>query len=41
MPQGLYPIVNRGELAQLYLLIYAFLAANGGGAFSLDGRRKG
>ena len=31
------PIVNRGELTVLYCWIYLFIAANGGGSFSLDG----
>ena len=37
LPRGLWPIENGGELALLYLTIWAFLAANGPGAFSLDG----
>jgi putative oxidoreductase len=37
MPQGPAPILNQGELALLYLLIWMFLAVNGPGAFSLDG----
>lgn len=45
MPNGFFPVVNRGELAILFMLIWLFLAANGGGAFSLDGliasRRRG
>jgi putative oxidoreductase len=45
LPQSVYPILNRGEPAILFLLIWLFLAANGGGAFSLDGlialRRRG
>jgi putative oxidoreductase len=36
-PASPYPVVNRGEPAVLFFLIYAFLAANGGGGFSLDG----
>ena len=36
-PQGFWPILNGGELAALYCFVYLFLAANGGGAFSLDG----
>jgi putative oxidoreductase len=36
-PQGLAPIQNGGELAVLYGTFFFFLAANGGGAFSLDG----
>ena len=45
LPQGFWPIQNGGELAALFCFVYLFLAANGGGAFSLDGllaaRRRG
>ena len=37
LPRDWVPIVNRGELAVLYCCIYLFIAANGGGSFSLDG----
>lgn len=37
LPRGWVPIMNRGELAVLYCFIFLFLAANGGGAFSVDG----
>ena len=41
-PNALWPIQNRGELAALYSFVFLFLAANGGGAYSLDGlMRKG
>ncbi len=36
-PAGWIPIVNRGELSVLYCFIYLYLAANGGGSFSVDG----
>jgi putative oxidoreductase len=36
-PRGWFPILNRGELPILFSWIYLFIAANGGGAFSLDG----
>ncbi len=36
-PASWIPIVNHGELAVLYCYIYLYLAANGGGAFSIDG----
>lgn len=36
-PRGFWPILNGGELAALYCFIFLFIAANGGGAFSLDG----
>lgn len=32
----LTPITNRGEAAVLYCFVFLFLAASGGGAFSLD-----
>ena len=31
-----FPIVNRGELAALYCFVFLYLAASGGGAWSLD-----
>lgn len=37
IPRGLWPILNQGELALLYAFIFAFIGANGGGAFSIDG----
>lgn len=43
LPRGFFPIMNGGELAGLFTFIYLFIAANGGGSFSLDGviqRRK-
>ena len=36
-PQGFLPIVNQGELAVLYCFAFLFLAATGGGRYSLDG----
>jgi putative oxidoreductase len=35
-PQGFWPIVNRGELAALYCFLFLYLAAAGGGPWSLD-----
>lgn len=43
-PQGFWPIQNRGELAALYCFVFLFLAARGGGEYSVDGmlrKRKG
>ncbi len=37
MPRGLWPIMNAGERAVFYCWVYLFFAANGAGAFSLDG----
>ena len=36
-PAGLLPIMNQGELAAIYSFMFLYLAARGGGAFSLDG----
>jgi putative oxidoreductase len=36
-PSGLYPIVNKGELAALYCFVFLYFAAAGPGALSLDG----
>jgi putative oxidoreductase len=35
-PQGFWPILNRGELAALYSFLFLYLAAVGGGCWSLD-----
>ncbi len=42
-PHGLVPLANHGELAVLYCFVFLFLAAHGGGPYSIDGawRRKG
>lgn len=37
-PQGGVPVVNGGELAILYALLFAAIAANGPGRWSFDGR---
>ena len=39
MPNAFFPIENGGELAALYSFVFLFFAANGPGAFSLDGFR--
>ena len=36
LPQGFWPILNGGEPALLYLVIFLFLMAHGAGAFSID-----
>ncbi len=38
-PKGFLPILNGGELAVLYCFVFLYLAAAGGGPFSLDSRR--
>lgn len=35
-PQGFWPNLNRGELAALYCFLFLYLAAVGGGPWSLD-----
>ncbi len=40
LPQGGWPIENGGELALLFALVFAFLAANGAGPYSIDERRR-
>jgi putative oxidoreductase len=36
-----FPTVNQGELALLYAFLFLFIAARGGGPWSVDGRRAG
>jgi putative oxidoreductase len=38
-PRGFYPILNGGELAALYCFVFLYIAAAGGGAWSLDRMR--
>ncbi len=42
VPRGdsLWPWVNRGEVVVVYCFVFLFLAASGGGLFSLDGLMK-
>jgi putative oxidoreductase len=35
-PHGFWPLLNRGELAALYSFVFLYLAAAGGGPWSLD-----
>ena len=35
-PRGFFPILNGGELAVLYCFVFLYLAAAGGGRWSLD-----
>ena len=42
-PHGFYPMLNHGELAVLYCFVFLYLAAAGGGVWSVDqirGRRS-
>jgi putative oxidoreductase len=36
-PQGPWPIMNRGEASAFFSFAFLYLAARGGGRFSLDG----
>ncbi|WP_243372113.1 DoxX family protein [Geotalea sp. SG265] len=38
---SLLPLQNQGELAVLYCFVFLFIAAQGGGIWSIDSRRKG
>jgi len=35
-PHGFWPLLNKGELAVLYCFVFLYLAAAGGGPWSLD-----
>lgn len=35
-PHGFWPVLNHGEVAVLYCFVFLYLAAAGGGAWSLD-----
>lgn len=37
-PEAIFPIQNAGELALLYMVVFLYLAARGGGPHSLDAR---
>jgi putative oxidoreductase len=38
-PQGFFPILNHGEPAIIYCFVFLYLAAAGGGAWSIDAAR--
>lgn len=40
-PQSFFPVLNGGDAAILYCFIFLYLVFAGGGAWTLDGRRKG
>ncbi|HBC08446.1 MAG TPA: DoxX family protein [Rhodospirillaceae bacterium] len=40
LPQGFFPILNGGELAALYCFAFLYIAAAGGGKWSLDALRS-
>ena len=37
IPQGFWPLLNHGELAVLYCVLFLYIAAAGPGPWSLDG----
>ena len=39
-PKSFFPLLNQGEAAILFCFIFLYLAAAGGGAWSLDAMRK-
>lgn len=39
-PRGFYPLINGGELAVLYCFVFLYLAAAGGGPWSVDAARS-
>ena len=39
-PRGFFPILNNGEVAVLYCFLFLYFAVAGGGAWSLDQRRR-
>jgi putative oxidoreductase len=39
-PQGFCPLLNRGELAALYSFVFLYLAAAGGGGWSVNHVRR-
>ncbi len=39
-PRGLWPIMNGGELAALFCLVFLYVAAAGSGKWSIDSIRK-
>ena len=38
-PGGFFPMLNKGELAVLYCFVFLYLAAEGGGPWSIDAIR--
>jgi len=39
LPQGFWPVVNKGEAAILFCFVFLYLAAAGPGAWSIDATR--
>jgi putative oxidoreductase len=40
-PRAFFPILNGGELAIMYCFVFLYIAAAGGGAWSIDKMRSG
>jgi putative oxidoreductase len=40
-PGGLFPILNKGELAVLYCFVFLYIAARGSGRWSIDALLRG
>jgi putative oxidoreductase len=40
-PGGLFPILNKGELAVLYCFVFLYIAARGSGRWSVDALLRG
>jgi putative oxidoreductase len=40
-PHGFFPALNRGDLAVLFCFVFLYIAAAGGGSWSLDALRRG
>ncbi|HEY0158601.1 MAG TPA: DoxX family protein [Thermoanaerobaculia bacterium] len=40
-PNGFWPVLNQGELAALYAVLFLFMAAHGSGIWSVDASRRG
>jgi putative oxidoreductase len=41
VPRNLFPALNGGDAVILFCFVFLYLAAAGGGAWSLDARRRG
>ena len=39
--KSFFPVLNGGDAAILYCFVFLYIAAAGGGAWSLDGRQRG
>lgn len=39
-PQGAFPLLNGGELAVVYCFLFLYIASQGAGGWSLDGRMR-